>query len=62
VTSRADGARGYPGRLSDDELHPKFLACAQRSLARQAAVQVLEMLRGIEAVPNITALMKLLSL
>ena len=53
VSERADGARGYPGRLTDDELHTKFLACAQRSLTRTAALQVLDALRGIEAMSNI---------
>jgi 2-methylcitrate dehydratase PrpD len=38
VLSRsADGARGYPGRLSIDELATKFAACATRTLAPAAA-------------------------
>jgi 2-methylcitrate dehydratase PrpD len=58
VSERADGARGYPGRLTEDELKTKFLACAQRSLTRGAAVQLLESLRGIERL-NITELTRL---
>ena len=56
VSERADGARGYPGRLTDDELNTKFLACAQRSLTRAAALQVLDVLRRIETLRDITEL------
>src|SRR5262249_29248026 len=41
-SERADGARGYPGRLTEDELNTKFLACAQRSLTSTAAARVLD--------------------
>lgn len=61
VADRADGARGYPGRLTDDELHTKFFACAQRSLTRAAALKVLEALRGIEAMAKIEELTELCS-
>ncbi len=61
VAKRADGARGYPGRLTDDELHTKFLACAQRSLERADAIQVLDALRTIETTPNIVQLTQLCS-
>ncbi len=59
VAERADGARGYPGRLTDDELNTKFVACAQRSLAPAAAARVLDVLRAIEATPNIAELTQL---
>ena len=59
VAERADGARGYPGRLTDDELNTKFVACAQRSLAPAAAARVLDALRAIEATPNIAELTQL---
>jgi 2-methylcitrate dehydratase PrpD len=62
VSEPADGARGYPGRLTEDELNTKFLACAQRSLTHGAAVQVLDLLRTIETVPNIAELTRLCSL
>ncbi len=62
IAERADGARGYPGRLTDDELHTKFLACAQRSLTPAAAVQVLELVRAIETAPNIAKLTQLCSI
>jgi 2-methylcitrate dehydratase PrpD len=61
LQERADGARGYPGRLSDDELHSKFLACAQRSLTKAAAINVLNTLTTIEAAPNIADLTQALS-
>jgi hypothetical protein len=61
VSERADGARGYPGRLTDDELNTKFLACAKRSLTEAAVVQVLEVLRTIETMPNIAELTALCS-
>src|SRR5438093_7272615 len=62
VSERADGARGYPGRLTDDELNTKFLACAQRSLTQEAALQVLDLLRTIETTPNIAELTQLCSM
>jgi 2-methylcitrate dehydratase PrpD len=62
VSERADGARGYPGRLTDDELNTKFLACARRSLTHGAAVRVLDVLTAIEATPNIAELTQLCSI
>jgi 2-methylcitrate dehydratase PrpD len=59
LADRADGARGYPGRLTDNELSTKFLACAQRSLQHGAAIQVLDALRTIETMPNIAELTEL---
>src|SRR5262249_45868483 len=61
VEERADGARGYPGRLTDAELNTKFLACAERSLTLASALQVLEVLRAIETRPNISDLTRLCS-
>jgi 2-methylcitrate dehydratase PrpD len=37
-SERADGARGYPGRLSDQELSAKFTDCAARTLGRPGAL------------------------
>ncbi|MEO8260573.1 MAG: MmgE/PrpD family protein [Acidobacteriota bacterium] len=45
---QANGARGYPGRLSTEELETKFLACARRSLAPAAAAAALAAVRAIE--------------
>jgi 2-methylcitrate dehydratase PrpD len=36
-SQRADGARGYPGRLTDEELSAKFADCAARALGSSAA-------------------------
>ncbi len=54
--SHADGARGYPGRLSDDELDVKFLGCARRSLGEARGLALLAALREIEAVRDVSAL------
>ncbi len=56
LTEQADGARGYPGRLTDAELAAKFLGCAERSLSRRAARLALPALRAIDTAPNVTAL------
>jgi 2-methylcitrate dehydratase PrpD len=36
-SQHADGARGYPGRLTDEELSAKFADCAARTLGAAAA-------------------------
>jgi 2-methylcitrate dehydratase PrpD len=36
-SQHADGARGYPGRLTNEELSTKFSDCAARALGRSAA-------------------------
>jgi 2-methylcitrate dehydratase PrpD len=56
-TERADGARGYPGRLTDEELATKFLGCAERHLSRAAADQALAALRAIDTTATVRSLM-----
>jgi 2-methylcitrate dehydratase PrpD len=56
LTERADGARGYPGRLTDDEIATKFLGCAERSLSRRAARLALQAWRAIETTAKVTTL------
>jgi 2-methylcitrate dehydratase PrpD len=56
VTERADGARGYPGRLSEEELGTKFLACARRVLSDSATQRALTTVRAVESLSNITKL------
>jgi 2-methylcitrate dehydratase PrpD len=56
LTAQADGARGYPGRLTDEELAAKFLGCAERSLPRDAADRALAAVRAIESTPNVQTL------
>jgi 2-methylcitrate dehydratase PrpD len=56
LSDRADGARGYPGRLTQEELHTKVLACAQRSLPPAAAAKTLDALCAIETLADIAEL------
>jgi 2-methylcitrate dehydratase PrpD len=56
IADRADGARGYPGRLNDEELAAKFLGCAERSLTRAASDQALAALREIDGTANVRTL------
>jgi 2-methylcitrate dehydratase PrpD len=55
----ADGARGYPGRLTDEELESKFASCASRTLTQPAATSAWAALTALESttdVRNLTAL------
>jgi 2-methylcitrate dehydratase PrpD len=53
LAGQADGARGYPGRLTDEELNTKFLGCAERSIGPSAAVETLNAVRRIEDTADI---------
>jgi 2-methylcitrate dehydratase PrpD len=57
----ADGARGYPGRLSDDELATKFAGCASRSLDDTAARSAWSALTAFDTITDVRALTALLS-
>jgi 2-methylcitrate dehydratase PrpD len=52
-SERADGARGYPGRVSEEELSAKFADCAERTLgstaAREAWTTLTSWLAGTES-------------
>jgi len=61
VSEHADGARGYPGRLTDDELETKFLACAARSLAADAASDAWRAIRSIEGAADLQPVMRALT-
>ncbi|MCY4076735.1 MAG: MmgE/PrpD family protein [Acidobacteria bacterium] len=51
------GARGYPERpASPAELDGKFLACARRVVAPEAAAGALDFLRTLEAAPSVRGL------
>jgi hypothetical protein len=55
----ADGARGYPGRLSTDELAAKFAACASRTLtpeSTRAAWAGLQRMDDFADIRDLTAL------
>ena len=56
LSARADGARGYPGRLTDAELGTKFLACAQRSLSAAQAAEALAAVRALDNADTVHAL------
>ena len=47
LSLHADGARGYPGRLTDDELGAKFIGCAERVLPRHECEAALAALRAM---------------
>jgi len=61
VTDRARGARGYPGRISEDELATKFMACAQRCISQTAAARAFTAFRAIESSPDVAELTNLCS-
>ena len=56
----ADGARGYPGRLTDDELALKFTDCAARSLAAERVTSAWETLTRLDHLTDIRDLMAIL--
>ena len=56
LTRHADGARGYPGRLSEAELGTKFLSCAQRSLSKANAEAALTAVRALGDADHVRAL------
>jgi 2-methylcitrate dehydratase PrpD len=56
MTHHADGARGYPGRLSETELTTKFLGCAQRSLSKTNAEAALTAVRALGHADHVRAL------
>src|SRR5262245_17340357 len=53
VSAHADGARGYPGRLTDAELGMKFLACARRSIPAAQAEAALAAARVLDAAADV---------
>jgi 2-methylcitrate dehydratase PrpD len=60
LTRAADGARGYPGRLSSDELASKFESCARRTLTRDDVAGAWSVLQRIEQLADIRELTTLL--
>jgi 2-methylcitrate dehydratase PrpD len=56
VCERVDGARGYPGRLTEEEVSAKFLGCAARSLPGDGAHRALEAVRAIDGVEDVRTL------
>jgi 2-methylcitrate dehydratase PrpD len=60
-TRSADGARGYPGRLTNDELESKFINCAQRTLTPDEAVNAWTVVNDMERLSDIRELTQALS-
>jgi 2-methylcitrate dehydratase PrpD len=58
---RADGARGYPGRLSTDELATKFAACAAGTLSPAAADSAWAALQRIDECSDVRELTALVA-
>jgi len=61
LTRSADGARGYPGRLSVDELAAKFASCASRTLSPTGAAAAWSRLQEIEQLADVRQLTALLA-
>ena len=62
VLSRAaDGARGYPGRLSSEELAAKFASCAQHTLTPEGVATAWSSLQRIEQIDDVRELTSLLA-
>jgi 2-methylcitrate dehydratase PrpD len=61
LTQSADGARGYPGRLSNEELSTKFAGCAARTLPQDAAAAAWAGLQRMEQLPDVRELTALLA-
>jgi 2-methylcitrate dehydratase PrpD len=59
-TESADGARGYPGRLTDDELASKFADCAARTLTPSRVTSAWETLTRLDHLTDIRDLMAIL--
>jgi len=62
LTRAADGARGYPGRLSLDEIAAKFASCAARSISPTAAAAAWSRLQEIERLEDVRQLTALLAI
>ena len=53
LVQASDGARGYPGRLTDGELATKFIACAAGPLTAAGAAKAWSALQAIERIANV---------
>ena len=60
VSQAVDGARGYPGRLIDEELATKFAGCATRTLSESAASSAWAALRSLDTITDARELTRLL--
>jgi 2-methylcitrate dehydratase PrpD len=60
LSQAADGARGYPGRLTDEELATKFAGCATRTLSEAAANSAWAALSDLDKIGDVRDLCALL--
>jgi len=60
VSQAVDGARGYPGRLTNEELATKFAGCATRTLSESAANAAWARLISLDAITDVRELTRLL--
>jgi 2-methylcitrate dehydratase PrpD len=61
LSQSADGARGYPGRLSDEELATKFAGCASRTLSESGASSAWAALCALDTIADVRELAERLS-
>ncbi|PYS52367.1 MAG: hypothetical protein DMG13_16470 [Acidobacteria bacterium] len=54
-----DGARGYPGRLTGEELRTKFTGCARRTMRQEAADHAWLALKEMESIDDVRQLTEL---
>ncbi len=57
----SDGARGYPGRLTEEELAAKFAGCATRTLSESAAHSAWAALSALDRLGDVRELTSLLT-
>src|SRR4029077_13386277 len=60
LTKSGDVARGYPGRLTDEELRTKFRACTRKTMREEADNRAWTALKQIESIPDVRQLMEVL--
>jgi 2-methylcitrate dehydratase PrpD len=57
LTAMAEGARGYPGRLSEEELAAKFLGCAAPVLTESGAREAWAAVRDLDNAERVEAIL-----
>ena len=60
VSQAVDGARGYPGRLTEQELATKFAGCATRRLSESAASAAWAAVMSLDAITDVRELTRVL--
>jgi 2-methylcitrate dehydratase PrpD len=61
LSQSVDGARGYPGRLTDEELASKFVSCASRTLTQPVAMSAWTALTALDSISDVRDLTALLT-